>query len=590
MAVTSVTKTTTNPPPLGTDSKNFDQVVKEQQAVKDINTLYDMKVGDAESINNKIKDAGLYDKEVNRSVLDSTLKGVYDSHFKNNRTLRPLTWGRLSELAEDRGWKQLDNEFMKIVNGDFSNARHGGTIEKLLTGKDSALNTANIHVHRTIADRLPQMKDHLKNKDNWRWSEDRLSIATAFDLAKATSWNNRPANAKEFMNNASIVADGKVDGIALLGQAVNEGWAGIKNTDQIATEYIVPGSNLDKLLGQDGARLKLNYGQLIDRVSHESDTRYDNTTNELTQHLSELNALITPDMGFASPGNDSRTVGQNLESLAKNLDADDPNSRISQISAKYEQVYADIKKLDDMGLDKSPAHKAYIENRVKDILKAQERTGEWFNNVAGFLNQAAKNIGYIKDEARKAETNAVLQTIFSGLAMLGSCGFGLSNGRALFGNINQWGKSGWKALNLPALIGSTTLFANNAVNTGISASSLERMKTTWKNIGMSEEQITRMKEGLANSRGAYQSGLDNMELGMRRVDYAISEKSRFHDYYDWAMKHQGESSIFGKGDDSAYRGKMPHKTWKTNFWKWQQGPRFNWETWWHFVKKPDWMV
>ena len=556
MAVTSVTKTAVNPPP-GSDTGNFDQAVKEQQAVKDVSTLYNMDVGQAENVKNKLKEAGLTDKAVDKKSLNDDLKGLYDS-AKDDK----LTWSGLSKLAEDRGWKQLDSEFKKIADGDFSNTRYGGTLYKLFTGKDGELNTANIKVNSTISDRLPQMKDHLRSKGNWGWSDDKLSVAIAFDLVEANSWNKKPGNAKEFMQNASIVADGKIDGIALLGQAINDGWAGIKNTDQIATEYIVPGSNLDKLLGQDGTRLKLNYGQLIDRVSHESDTRYDNTTNELTQHLSELNALITPDMGLGSPGNDSRTVGQNLVSLAKHLDANDPNSRISQISAKYEQVYADMQKIGDMKITDSPANKEYLEARTKDILKAQEKTGEWFNNVAGYLNQAVKNIDYIKDEARRAEANAVLQTVFSGLAMIGSLGFGVSNGRAIFGSVNQWGKSGWKALNLPALFGSGTLFANNAVNTGISASSLERMKSTWKNIGLSEEQITRMQEGLANSRGVYQGGLEALELAMRRVDFTISEPDRFFNYFKWADKHRNESSFFGTGDDSAYKGQMPYKYWE----------------------------
>ena len=563
MAVTSVTETAANPPP-SSDKGNFDNAVKEQQAVKDVSTLYNLDVGHAENVNNKIKDAGLTDKTVDKNVLNDDLKGLYDS-AKNDK----LTWGGLSKIAEDRGWKQIDSEFKKIADGDFSNARYGGTLYKLFTGSGADLNTANIKVNSTIADRLPQMKDHLRANGNWGWSDDKVTIASAFTLVEANSWNKKPGNAAEFMHDASMVADGKVDGIALLGQAVNEGWAGIKNTDKIASEWIIPGSNLDKLLSKDApgadpeSRYNINYGQLIDRVSHEGDTRYDNTTNELTQHLSELNGLITPDMGLGSPGNDSKTVSENLASLAKHLDANDPNSRVSQISAKYEQIYADMKKLDDMGITQSPANKEYIEARTKDILKAQEKTGEWFNNVAGYLNQATKNIGFIKDEAKRAETNAILQTMFSGLAMIGSVGFGVSNGRAIFGSVNQWGKSGWKALNLPALFGSATLFANNAVNMGISASSLEHMKATWKNIGLSEEQITHMQEGLANSRGAYQGGLDNLALAQRRVEFSIAEEGRFNDYYRWAGDNKDKSSLYNaNADDSAYTGALPYKWWK----------------------------
>ena len=145
------------------------------------------------------------------------------------------------------------------------------------------------------------------------------------------------------------------------------------------------------------------------------------------------------------------------------------------------------------------------------------------------------------------------------------------------------------AMNLPALFGSGTLFANNAVNTGINADKWASFEKTFKNINMSQDQINHIKEGLNFSRGAFSKGMENLELAQRRIDYRSNEKSRFHDYYNWAMLHQSQSSMYGDGDDSAYTGAMPYKTWKTHQWTWSQGPQLNEQTWWHFVQKPDWV-
>ena len=600
MAVTTVTDTAAAPPPPppppGGDPDAFNLVVKEQQAVKDIRMLSDKNVGHADSVNSNLKNAGLTDIEVNPDSLDSDLKFLHDTYKKLSPPGVKVTWGNLSWMATEHGWKELDNEFKKIADGDFSNTRYGGTLYKLFTGSGADLNTANIKVNSTIADRLPQMKDHLRANGNWGWSDDTLTVASAFSLVQANSWNKKPGNAKEFMQNASMVADGKTDGTALLGQTLDEGWAGIKDSDKIASEFIVPGSNLDKLLSKDApdldpeSRYDINYRQLVRSVSQEADTVLSSKQNEMTQDLSDLHALVNDADFLGSPGNDARTVIQNLEGLAGELDSTKPGSHISKIFDKYQEVYDDMKALDDLGIKNSPALTKWVEERMLDIVDLNKQTGEFLNDAANYLNQASSNLDFIEDQASKEQLTTALVTVFAGIAAIGSIGFGVSNGRAVFGSGQQWAnQGGWMAMNLPALFGSVTLFTNNAVNTGVNADKLVSLEKTFHNINMAQDQIDHIKEGLTFAREDFSEGIENLETAQRRIDYRVSEKSRFKDYYDWAMQHQGESSIFGNGDDSAYGGNMPYKTWETGQWTWRQGPGLNWMTWWHFVSQPDWV-
>lgn len=554
---------------LGLARKTVDGVSPDvSQAINDILSLYNnLHVGWARAVYDNLEKTGLLGKVVHKADLPPELQKLYDEYYANSPSKDYFTWGDLAKMAEDRAWKMIDEQFMKIVKGDHSEFTE--FFKNVFRGSDA---TSNIIIAHTADGRLTEMKKYLESVNYWGQDRNTVRLSSAFFDASQKTWNNRPTTEYELMQLFDMVARGKTDGIPIIAQALNEGWAGVYGYSKISVAVIKPGSALDKLLGDKDpsdptSRFNLTYGQLLDRVAEEGRTASETALSTLTQRLSELHGLLaSPGFKLGTPGNDPRTILQNLDNLAKELDLENDNGLLAQIGAKYAEVYEAMMDVEALNISSSPSMKKYIEERVADILKLHESTGVVMDSIANYLTQTAENIKYIKDEAKERKVDTILAIVLFGASMLGSMGFGVSNWRAVWGIGNQKeAHKGWyKAMNFPAFLGSMTLLSANSFNVGLNAKNIQSLQALFGKLNMSSDKLTGLEETLSTVKQAYEEAFENMELAMRRVDAIVNEPERFFKYLEWANNNKQQSSFFnpGVGDDSGYDGPPPIKWWE----------------------------
>jgi hypothetical protein len=519
---------------------------KSAELAKDVTSLANGKVGDAENIQKKIDQYKLGDQEVPK---DPSLKDFMNESGKT-------TWNDLKKNAENIGWKKLDDMISASAHGDHSKDEE--LMKNFVTGSGSQRNTGNIDIRDVAGDRLTKTKEFLDTNKFGR----NTSVANAIINAGKT-WDNDPKNAKDLMKDFEFVANGKSDGAATLADAINSGKAGVKSTDKIDPSLIKPGGAADKLLGD---KTDITYGQLIDRVHNEGTTAQSDLKDKLTRDVAALNAAIDPMFIPGSPGNDFTTIQQNLEKMMKDLDPNDPKSKFSEINALYGKVFDDINQLAEMGI-KSPSNDKFMKDLTDDIVGIQDKTAKFFDRAAEYFDKVSENVAGIKDKAQKEQLYNTLFLVFGSVASLGSIGFASSNGVATGRQFKAGGKEGGpgkfvNALkgNAPALFGSGTLFANNANLVGISADRIASIKNMLKNVpGVPPNIGEQLQNTSANITGA----VDKMVNRMQKTDYELYNKDRWQAYTQWALKNRDKSSLFNdKANDSAYDKPMPYVFWK----------------------------
>lgn len=453
-------------------------------------------IGDADDIQKKIDAAGLGDVDVSQLGLPSSLT---DHLNKEGGT----TLNQLINSVDDVGAHKLDDLIDAASKGDHSKDEE---LSALLSGSDSNPSTGNVLLANARPEMLPKTQAYIDSLGDRVPGGDpkALDLGAATQLAHG-AFDENPKDVGSLMNGFERLASGKSDAAATLADAVNSGSAGVHPDDKIDPDWIVPGSSLDKVL--DG-KTDITYGQLLDIAHNEGTTAQSDLKDKLTRDLADLNSAVDP--GFMmSPGNDPLTVQQNLERVTKELDPSDPNSKLNQISDLSNQVSDDMAKLANMGI-KSPSNDSFMQDVTNQIGKLQGKTEDFFSGATDFFKQASGNIDGIRDRQKKEELYNAMGAAFSGLAVLGSVGFGVSNGLATARQLNTSLSAAAKG-NGPASFGSGTLFLNNSVQAGIAGDRLQTLQDQASLNPSMQPLVDQINAGGANLSQSF----DDMAQSMR---------------------------------------------------------------------------
>jgi len=482
------------------------------------------------------------------------------------------SWNQLKTKAEDYGWTKLDDMIDATVQGDHS---HNSELTALTSGKGAELNTSSIEVDHTTSARLPKTKAWLaslgdKGKGN--------TIGSAIGRAILGTFDNRPDNVVSLMRDFEMMANGKYDAAGRIKNAMEAKSAGVGWGDQFAFEYVIPGSKLDQALGTGANRFdrfKMTWGQAYNLVEPKSQAEYSGLVSRAEASGSTVLGLLNPANGFGfSPGNDITTIEQNITLAGKLLDPSNPQSLFGRMNTAYGQLGGDIQALLDSGAEIPKAEQDRLRTTFEQI---QGGTTALFNQIAGYMDMATQNLASARDRAKAEQLAGALITTFSGLAAFGSIGFGLSNGSAAMrqvgaeagavgGGIGPGIRNFNNIGNMPALFGSGTLFMNNLNNLTISALHAGYLGGLIQSTPGFADTVETLKKGATTE----QEALGKMIGSLVRLDYAVNDQQRFTDYASWAYSHKDQSSLFGNGDDSAYKGIMPYKGWETGKYRYWQ--------------------
>ncbi len=517
-------------------------------------------VGDLSSVENQMKEKGMWEEKVDLAKIPESLR---------NGASSAKTWGDVFKGAAETGWKNLDTILSSTLKGDNT---HKDALMDMISGKGSHLNTANIKIMGTDESRLKETKKELNLAANLPTDRDKMTVSLIPGYASANVYTGEPKDEVELLRNYDLVAKGKTDGIPKITEALEGGQ--VKGLDgkvvtggtvisNSALAFVPPGSELREVVEASGLKGdKLTYGKLLDYVAENSRDNLTNLKAGIAEDLSSLTSAVDSMLIPGSAGNDRATLFQNMEKLSKEFDPNNKNGKLAFINEKYGELADKLNSFTAQDLS-NPANKRYLEDLQKDMIKVQERTANFFNTTAGFFDQAKGNMKQIESREEKERIANIISGVFAGLAAFGSMGFVWSNSGAVIKQLggaartnDNWGAA-FKG-NLPALFGSGTLFANNAVQTGVNGNRQamqDYLKKTFPNIsaGIGTEVSSNLKEAWGNMMKSY-----------AETDYYLNNRQRFKDYAHWAYSNRQYSSLFGNGDDKGYKGPMPYVFWKPN--------------------------
>ncbi len=522
----------------------------EKRAAADLEKISNGYIGDIRSVDEGLDSNHLVHEKVDVAKLPENL-----------RNLAPdaKTWGDVSKKAADAGWKKLDSMLAANLKGDFKNQ---DALLDMITGKGSQLNTANVIIKDTPEDRLKETKELIKKTDGLPGG-DKLSVAGLVGYTQLNKFDTAPRDEAALMKNYELVAKGKTDGISEIANALNSGKVKTLNGDVLKNDtkvnWSIAGPEVLKHAPKDEQKRKdMNYGQLLDVVAENSRA---GSQDKKTNVTAKLEALATKLDGVwpDTAGNDRRSIVQTLESVKGKLDFNDPNSFINEVNNTYGEIANDLNALKELDLS-LPANKewmAQIQTKAENVVK---KTGAFFEAGAKYMDQAKDNLKNIENAEEKQQISNIVSGVFSGMAAIGSIGFGWSNGAAI--KLKQGGfgsKTAWTQGNGPAFFGSNTLFANNLAQTALTADrakQLENLKKVSPDIAGFADTLKEGPKYLAESMG-------KLIGSTAATDYYINNKTRYDDYIAWARDNKDKSSIFGNGNDSEYKGAMPYRYWQT---------------------------
>lgn len=536
------------------DTRSAPDEATKKRLTGDLDKVAKGDVGNINSVNDQMKKSGMWDQDVDVSKLPESLRSSAPKGAKK--------WSDVANGAAEAGWKHLDTLIGEQVKGNFSRESE---LIGLLDGQGAELNTGNIRVMDTADGRLNSAKDYIKTLTKVPGGDPKkLTVSGVVAQLHFTKFDQSPTHEGALMKNFEIVAKGKHDGAAGLAAAINGGKVlgrdgkPINGASKIAYEYIASGSKLDKLLGEN--KYDITYGKLLDIVHNEGTSSSSDKKDSLSKNLAKLSAAIDPMLIDNSPGNDRRTIMQNLDGLGKDLDVNNPNSKFSEINTLYGRVIDDINALQGMDIN-SPSHNEFMKETVRDLEEIQNKTGRFFEKAGNYFSMAKDNMKNIqKREEKEAMWNAIAMA-FSGLAALGSIGFGVSNGFAVAKQFKAGGFVNTLKGNSPALFGSGTLFANNAANVGIAADKQSMLQDLMK----LSPDLAKFGGNLSTANSYLKKAYEGMVTNVAAAEYHINNWDRYEKYMAWATKKENrdKSSLYNKdANDSAYDGPMPYRFWK----------------------------